>query len=125
MIFRIGAGYTLPFWDFLAGLGFLYLSLLFYLALTFMLGALFHSRGPVIGIPMLLIFGYQLSSLVAGLGKIMPWNLVLDLGANQPSLAIALVSRQPLPAITPIIGTIVLTLGSLAVAFWRFQHEEF
>ena len=106
-------------------LGRLALLLLFYLSLTYMLGTLFHSRGPVIGISMLLVFGNQLVGLAPWLGYIMPWNLVMDLGPQQPSLAIALAQGRPLPTVTPIIGTILLTVTFILVALWRFQREEF
>jgi hypothetical protein len=98
---------------------------MFYLSLTYMLGTLFRKRGAVIGIPMVMIFGNQLVGLAPWLGKIMPWNLVMDLGPDSPSLAVALAQGGPLPTATPIIGTAVLTIAFLAVALWRFQREEF
>lgn len=123
-IYRLTVGEPLPLPGFITGLGLLYLVLMFYLALTYMLGALFHTRGPVIGIPLLLVFGNQIASLVPWFGKVMPWNLVMNLGSDQPSLAIALANGQPLPTVTPIIGTLILTLTFVLVALWRFQREE-
>jgi ABC-2 type transport system permease protein len=124
-IYKEGTGISLSIPGFLGGLGLIYLLLLFYLALTLMLGTLFRGRGPVIGIPILLVFGNQMVGLAPGLGKIMPWNLVMDLGPEQPSLAVLLTQGQPLPTVTPIIGTAVLTIVFISVAFWRFHREEF
>lgn len=125
LIYRAGTGISLSITKFLGGLGLLYLLLLFYLSLTLMLGTLFRSRGPVIGFSMLLVFGNQLVGLAPWLGRIMPWNLVMDLGPEHPSLAVALVQGQPLPTITPIIGTSILTIVFIAIALWRFHQEEF
>jgi ABC-2 type transport system permease protein len=124
LIYHAAVGQTLPVLNYLASLGLLYLLLLFYLALTFMLGTLFRNRGPVIGLPMVLIFGNQLTGLVPWLGKVLPWNLVIDL-PGQPALAVALANGQPLPTVTPIIGTTLLTLVFMVVTLVRYQREEF
>lgn len=124
-IYKASTGIALSIPSSLAGLGLVYLLLLFYLSLTLMLGTLFRSRGPVIGIPMVLIFGNQLAGLAPWLSKIMPWNLVMDLGPEQPALAIMLAQGQPLPTVAPMIGTAVLSIVFIIVALWRFQQEEF
>ena len=46
-------------------------------------------------------------------------------GLGQPSLAAALAQRQPLPTVTPIIGTEFLVIVFFIVALVRFEHEEF
>ena len=125
LIYDIGFGIALPIPKFLAALGLVALVLAFYLSLTYMLGTLFHKHGAVIGIPMVLIFGGNLNNLFPWLGKVMPWNLVMDLGPSRPALATILAQSQPLPIVTPIIGTAVLTIIFIAVALWRFQREEF
>lgn len=124
-IYKAGTGISLAIPGFLAGMGLIYLLLLFYLSLTLMLGTLFHSRGPVIGIPMVLIFGNQLVGLVPWLGKILPWNLVMDLGPQQPALAVLLAQGQPLSTIAPIVGAALLMITFIAVGLWRFSREEF
>jgi ABC-2 type transport system permease protein len=125
VIFWAGTGNALPVGGFLGALGMVYLLLMFYLSLTTMLGTLFQARGPIIGIAMIVVFGNNLSGLLPWLGKIMPWNLVMDLGAQQPALAVRLVQGLPLPTITPIIGTLAMTLAFAAAALWRFRQEEF
>lgn len=124
-IYKAGTGIALSIPHFLAGLGLVYLLLLFYLSLTLMLGTLFRSRGPVIGIPLVLVFGNQLTGLAPWLGSILPWNLVMDLGPQQPALAVALTQGQLLPTMTPILGTTILILVFILVALWRFKQEEF
>jgi ABC-2 type transport system permease protein len=125
LIYRAGTGIALDIPHFLGALGLVYLALLFYLSLTYMLGTLFRSRGPVIGIPLLLVFGNSLSNMVPILGKVLPWNLVMDLGPDQPALAVTLAQGLPLHTSTPIIFTAVLIVGFIAVALWRFSREEF
>ena len=125
LIYRAGTGIALGIPHFLGALGLVYLTLLFYLSLTYMLGTLFRSRGPVIGIPLLLVFGNSFSNMLPFLGKILPWNLVMDLGPEQPALAIILAQGLPLPTITPILCTAGLSLVFIAVALWRFSREEF
>jgi ABC-2 type transport system permease protein len=124
-IIKAGTNNTLPLPGYLYALGLVFLLLVFYLSLTYMLGTLFRKRGAVIGIPMVLVFGNQLVGILPWMGKILPWNLVMDLGPNQPSLAVALAQGQALPTNTPIIGTAVLTIVFLVVALWRFGQEEF
>lgn len=125
LIYQAGTGISLSVPAFMGGLSLVYLLLLFYLALTLMLGTLFQSRGLVIGFPMLMVFGNQMVGIAPWLGQILPWNLVMDLGPQQPALAVLLSQGQPLPTVTPIIGTAVLTALFIVVALWRFEREEF
>jgi ABC-2 type transport system permease protein len=125
LICKVAAGISLSIPGFLAGLGLVYLILIFILALTLMLGTLFHSRGPVIGIPLAFVASIYLWGLVPWLGNFMPTNLIMDLGVARPSLAVALAQGQPLPTVTPLIGTVILGLIFTLAALWRFQREEF
>lgn len=119
-------GRSIPVTGFAAALGLVYLALLFYLTLAILLGTLFNSRGAVIGIPMLLIFGYQIFvGLVPWTGKIMPWNLTIDLSPNLPSMAAALARGQMVTDSTPLIATLVWIVLFTVVALWRFDREEF
>ena len=107
-------------------MGMLYLHLMFYLTLTLMLGTMFNTRGPVIGIPLGLIFGYQLVLQVApALQNVMPYWLVNPLGQPQISLAGAVLMGQPLATVTPIIGSVVGVVVFTVIALWRFRREEF
>jgi ABC-2 type transport system permease protein len=119
-------GIRFPIPAFIGGMGMVYLALLFYLALTIMLGTLFNSRGAVIGIPMLLIFGYQLFLGIAPwLARFMPWALTISTGETQESLAVALVRGQALADLMPLYATAAWILVFVGVALWRFNREEF
>jgi ABC-2 type transport system permease protein len=124
-ILKANANITLPLPNCLAAMGLVVLMLLYFLSLTYMLGAVSNSRPLTIGLPLLLVFfGSNIGNLVPFLAKTMPWNLVMDLRGN-PALAIALIKGQPLTTVTPIICTAVMSVLFVLVAFWRFQREEF
>jgi ABC-2 type transport system permease protein len=105
-------------------LGLVFLNQLFYLTLTLMIGAFSLGRGAAIGIPLVIVFGYQIFlRILPGLIEIMPWNLVATL--NRPALALTLAQGQPLPSIYPILFSLVWCALFIAIALWRFQREEF
>src|SRR5512139_4207847 len=66
---------------FAASLGLVYLNLLFYVTLTLMLATLFQGRGPVMGIPLFILFLWMIPDS-AWLAEFMPWRLVIDTGNN-------------------------------------------
>ncbi|HET6444462.1 MAG TPA: ABC transporter permease [candidate division Zixibacteria bacterium] len=115
----------LPIGPFLAVLGLFSLYLLFYLALTLMLGTFFEARGPVLGIAI----GIAIASM-RGLGQLFsgyaPW-LVKILPEALPVQANAIASGTSLRADWPI-PIILISLYSVSfmiLAIWRFKHEEF
>ena len=109
---------------FIGGMSLVALNALFYLALTVMLGVLLEGRGGVIGIAMLLIFGYQIFvGLAPWLMEIMPWGLVAQ-GQTMP-LAVQVAEGQPLTSVTPIVATVAWIVAFIAIAIWRFRKEEF
>jgi len=124
----LASGAPLPVANFIGGLGLTYLNLLFYFALTLMLGTFFEGRGPVIGIALALLLGYQLLLGIApGLALIGPWALVMNILGGLP-LSATVALGLPLPsanAVLPMIGTAVWCVICAVVAIWRFQREEF
>jgi ABC-2 type transport system permease protein len=117
-------GSTPQIGPFAFGVALLSLHLLFYLTLTLMLGTLFNDRGPVIGIPIGVLFGAMF--LMPYLGDavlFMPW-LIIPSGGHL-GLATEMMMGQPLATATPILATIVWIIVFVAVALWRFQREEF
>ena len=121
----LSEGGLLPIGPYLASLGLLSLYLLFYLALTLMLGTFFNDRGPVLGIAIGVAIWSMLSmgNLFAGF---MPW-LVLVLPETLPGLISALVQGETLPVIwpVPIIAISLYIVLFVGLAIWRFNREEF
>jgi hypothetical protein len=109
---------------FIAATGVLCLLLLFYLVLALMLGTLFSSTGPVVGIS--LAVGIGMSILPQLLGPLAPW-LVALLPESLIELALAVGSGLPLPSdwYYPLISTTVLIVTFIALAIARFGQEEF
>jgi len=118
-------GSSLPIAPYLAMLALLSLYLLFYLALTLMLGTFFDTRGPVLGIAIAVAIGSMLGvgNLFAGF---LPWLTVL-LPEAIPGILTLLVQGEPLPDVwpIPIILISVYSLLFIALAIWRFDREEF
>lgn len=107
-------------------LGGIFLSQLFFLTLTLMLGTFFKGRGPVIGIPLGVLFMQQnLIGMVQPLKYVLPWTLVIPPGGGSEALVPAMLLGQPAPS-TLQIGLISLEIIIFTVvALWRFQQEEF
>jgi ABC-type transport system involved in multi-copper enzyme maturation permease subunit len=121
----------LPVLDFAGAMGLVYLNVLFYLMLALMLATLFHGRGPVLAITLaimmagLMVWSYALVDKHAPwLLAVLPWDLLMPTGGNVPMAAL-LATGQPLPTVTPIIGTAVWCVLFVVVAMWRFRREEF
>lgn len=115
----------LPPAAFLAGLAALFLSLLVFLALTVMLGTLSDSRGLVIGIPLILILGFQIYMMfLSPIYEFLPQALTMSGGGATLSTAATLALGQPLPSITPLVANSMWILLFVAVAVWRIRREE-
>ena len=121
----LSEGSLLPLGLYLTNLGLLSLYLLFYLALTLMLGTFFNTREPVLGIAIGVAIGSMLGmgQLFAGF---IPW-LALVLPEALPGLISALVQGESIPAIwpVPIIVMSLYIVLFVALAIWRFNREEF
>jgi ABC-2 type transport system permease protein len=111
---------------FLAGLGVIWLTLLWYLTLTLMLGALLKSRGAVIGIALALLFAQQyIIGLIPALKVALPWTLTMPLNNTNGALLPMLLQSRPVASFLPqvlIIGLEIVLFVVLAV--WRFTKEE-
>jgi ABC-2 type transport system permease protein len=110
----------LPVLPFLAGCGVILLVLLFYLSLVIMLGALFETRGKVLGLAISVYF-------VCQIGKAFLPQIALALPSTMDAASVALALGQPLMAIqvAGVISIAILSLVFILVAVWRFQHKEF
>lgn len=108
-----GAPLAVP--PFVAALGLMSLYLLFYLTFTVMLGTLFRSRGPVLGIAFGLLIG---GALAEDLIKLLPSGLVV--------VAQAVAHGHTLPAWwwLTILLVVAYAIAAVGVALWRFGREE-
>jgi hypothetical protein len=92
-----------------------------------MLGSFFDSRGPVIGIPLGILFLQQnLIGFIPTFGYVLPWNLVVPMG-NTPSLVTSLITNipvQPSQLIT-LAAIVVESILFILIGLWRFNREEF
>jgi len=112
---------------FLGAMGVIFISHFFFLSLTLMLGTLFTGRGPVIGIPLAILFLQQnLIGFLPFLRYVLPWNLVVPLGDNPDALLSSLLLGNPVQPVHLIILGIVMVESALFVfiSLWRFNREE-
>jgi len=115
-------GDSIDLQSFLMGLSMVALHTTFYLTLTIMLGTFFNSRGPVIGIPLIVLIAPQIA------GELILRNAawvfeILPTGLMQMVPIVA--SGQSIPSITPLIATAVWSILFIVVASLRFERQEF
>ncbi|HZW02746.1 MAG TPA: ABC transporter permease subunit [Anaerolineaceae bacterium] len=124
--FRLhGAAQVNPI-TFLLALLVLGVNLLFFQALTLMLGTLFNQRGPVIGIALAFLFVQQyLIGFVPPLQHVLPYTLVLPLNDVGGAIAPMLIMGQQPGSWLPLFGTLGWIVLFIAVSIWRFNREEF
>ena len=105
----------------------IFISHFFFLALTLMLGTFFDSRGPVIGIPLGILFLQQnLIGFIPALGYFLPWNLLIPSG-NATPLVLSLMRNIPVDS-DQMITLAIIVVESIIFIFlglWRFNREEF
>jgi ABC-2 type transport system permease protein len=118
-------GRPLPVRLFVAELGFASLYLLFYLSLTTMLGVLFNSRGPVLGVAVGVAFS-NMVGLAGMLETLAPW-IVWIAPESLLRLLQLLASGETMPQYWPApIGAVLLYCALFTgVAFSRFNRHEF
>lgn len=111
----------LPLIPFLSGVGIVILGQLFYLTLTLMLGTFYNSRGPIAGIGI----GCCMAGLL--LKSFIPMPILIATPWPLPDVAAGLALGSELPAIwpVPVAATVIWIVVLVAVALWRFGHEEF
>lgn len=121
LMFSMRMGGSFPIFPFLAGAGIMFLSTVFYLSLTVMLGVLFNNRGPVLGISLASVLGGNLlASLFKPLLYITPWIL-----PKYASLAASGLAFPPQLGFAPLIATAILTVLCTAVSLVWFKRLEF
>ena len=113
-------GAALPIATYVTAMGLLTLYTLFYISATLMLGSFFSTRGPVLGIAMMLVFqdflGQIIDSIIKGFTSILPNRLV---GA-----ADAVILGNPIPSIVPVASTAIFVVLFVGLSLWRFNQTE-
>ncbi len=110
---------VVPLVPFLVGSGVVLLVLFFYLSLVILLGVLFESRGPVLGVVFGVMFGCSiLKNFILQISYVLPTSM--------EGVALSVVLGMPLPAmlISQVISTAVLSIVFVLVALWRFRKIE-
>jgi hypothetical protein len=79
----------------------------------------------VIAIPLAFAFGQQLIAGMPGLGAVLPWALVAPTGQADTTVAAAIITGQPVPALGAIALTVVACCIFTVVAFWKWNRTEF
>ena len=118
----VATGDTIAIRPFLTALSLGALHTTFYLTLTIMLGTFFNSRGPVIGVPLVVLFAPQIAGDL--IMNYAPWVFEF-IPAAFPQIAPMAALGQPIPNFNPIIATAVWCVIFTVTAFWRFNREEF
>jgi len=130
LIISMGTGEYLTILNFIAGIGILYLFSFYWLALTLMLGTFFNTRGPVIGIPLALIFGQQfITGLIMAISpkiiNFLPYPLIMPSQDGLGSVVQNVIMGITPTSWIPVISSLVATLIFFVVGIWRFRKEEF
>jgi len=111
-----------PVGPFAASIALVTLALAFFLTFTLMLGTIFNSRGPVIGIALGVFIGQD---LVAGLlTQYIPW-LPDVLPQRLLDFAQRVLLEQPLESYVSLVVASTLSVVFVLVAMWRFGREEY
>jgi ABC-2 type transport system permease protein len=111
---------------FLAALCVIFLSHLFFLSLTVMLGTLFQSRGPVIGISLgLWLMQQNLIGLWPVLGFVLPWKLIIPNGSQMDAVAPAILIGLHGYSTTLILVIILECILFILIGIYRLSREEF
>lgn len=118
----LNSGTALPVGLFIAGLGMAALSMTFFLTLTLMLGTFFNSRGPVVGIPIMVFF----IPAIAGelILRYAPWWFQITPSAFVEFSGQVATGAAEIPVI-PMIATALWSVFFVAAGIWRFGREEF
>jgi ABC-2 type transport system permease protein len=109
----------MPVVPFLTGAGIFVLALFFYLSLVILLGVLFESRRPVMGIAI----GVMLGGTI--IIQIFPQlTFALPFGMDKIAMLVALGMPIPAMSVAGVIVTVVSSIVFILVALWRFQRIE-
>lgn len=115
-------GGALPVVSFAISMGIQTLHMVFYLTLAVMLGSVFKSRGPVLGIVLGLATGQDLIGQIVG--AVLPWFPLL-LPNRIHEIALMVATGQTPTTYIPLVLGLLLSAVFVVVAIWRFKRTEF
>jgi ABC-2 type transport system permease protein len=114
------SGLPIPILPFLGGFGVLALGMLFYLALSLLLGAVFGSRGAVAAVVFgFFVGGVMLSQYAEWMTAAFPW-----LFWESAYYLVATSDEVPAIGVSAIILTAVWSVVLVAGALWSFERSE-
>jgi len=96
--------------------------LLYWLTLSLMLGSFFKGRGPVMGIPILLL---AFQDLIAQLGALYIPGIELVLPKRIEEIATQITLEGTINSTIPIFAIGFQIILFTTIAIWRFKQEEF
>jgi ABC-2 type transport system permease protein len=119
LFLRMGAPFSLM--PFLSAVGIMTAHTLFYFTLTLMLGTLFNSRGPILGIALASVLGGGLlGGLIQPLFYVTPWKLA--------DIAWATATGQAVPPhlrLAAVTATILWSVVFIVVTLVKFEKMEY
>jgi ABC-2 type transport system permease protein len=125
-LYAIASGTPWNLAGFITAQGVIFLFNFFFLSLTLMLGTLFSSRGPVIGIALGVLLGQQfLVGILPGLGYLLPWNLIFPISEPVDAVVPCLLTGSQNYSIIPVVAVALESLIFVLVGLYRFNREEF
>jgi len=115
-------GAALPIGPYIFAMGLLTLYTLFYISITLMLGSFFNTRGPILGIVVILVIfqdlmGQIIDVVINGFSSLLPNRL--------SEYVSPVVLGDPLPSIAPVAANIIAVVVFVVVAIWRLYKTEF
>jgi ABC-2 type transport system permease protein len=117
----IGLSPTVSTLGYLAGLGILYLTVLFFLAMSIMMGTIFKNPRAVTGFSLLVMFAGSFMPFNEQLRKIEPYTVW---GLSGQSYDVFLGSNIQNTIWFAILSTVVLAAVFLMIAIWRIGKYE-
>lgn len=120
-LLSLRAGAPIDLAPFLIGVGIMFTHTLFYLCLTLLLGAVFNSRPPILGIALgSLMGGSMFVGLIKPLAYVTPWMLA--------KLASLVNSGQPVPVemvAAPVVASLAWSMVFIALGIRKLEQTEF